>query len=371
LWLSYPAVGTLVLSRPAFREKVAAVVERPFDRFLIARARGQKRGEPDRTAVIVAPFERSPDHWASLPWRFYEMRELVDWAKPDSSGWHWSFVTVADLLRSFGRIHPHAMLDAVGMPCDGDTRGPLRRVALLDGPKYVTGKESLGSSDDPALVFTTPAPLAIPAGSAATDPGDDCDWAAVRAGLAVIGAAPVARRMKLDPRSVRYWLDGSCKPRSPHEVAQTVVACAAEAGYLLPADGALNAAAICAHLPSRAAIVRRFLGTAINLLAHALGGTRELERATGVAESTLRNWRELCFARNLRPTKHMRTISSKLARFGRAEIKRARRRFSFDVGPIGDLQRIHVAVSLSVGDARPVILPAEQLYAAMAEIVHR
>jgi hypothetical protein len=306
---------------------------RPFDRFLVARGLGRKRGEAARTAVIIAPFERSPDRWASLPWRFYETGELVHWGKPDSSGWRWSFVTVTDVLRSFSRIHPHAVLDAAGMPCDGDTRGPLCRMAMRDGPKYVTGKESLESSDDPALAFTTPAPMAIPAVTAAADPGENCDWDTVRAGLAVIGVAPVARRMKLDPRSVRYWLDGSCKPRSPREVAQTIVACAAEAGYLLPDDGALDADAVCAHLPSRAAIVRRFLGTAIDLLAHARGGMRELERATGLAESTLRNWRELCFAGSPRPARQVRTIAGKLAQFARVEIKRGRRRFSFEANP--------------------------------------
>ena len=88
-WLSYPAVGTLALSRPAFREKVAAVAARPFDRFLVARAVGRKDGEPATTAVIIAPFERAPQRWSGLPWRFYETGEFVDCEKPDGDGWRW------------------------------------------------------------------------------------------------------------------------------------------------------------------------------------------------------------------------------------------------------------------------------------------
>ncbi len=365
-WFSYPAVSAFVFSRPAYREKVAAVVPRPFDHFLVARANGRKAGEPDRTAVIIAPFESTPARWANLPWRFYETGELVDWEKPDNSGQCWRFSTIADLARSFGRIHPHAMLDAAGMPCNGDTRGPLRRMAMRDGPKYVIGKETLERSDDPALAFTVPPPLAFPIGGAAADPGQGCDWNAVRAAIAVIGVRPVARRLKLDPRSVLYWIAGRSKATSPRHVAEAVAACAAEAGLTFPADN--DAAAVCASLPERVMIVRRFLGTAVELFAGSHGGIRELGRAMGIAESTLRDWRKLGSGGGLRPVKQHRVIAIKLARFARAEIRRARRRFSFDAGPIGDLQRVLVALSLSASDARPAVLPAERLYVAMADI---
>ena len=240
---------------------------------------------------------------------------------------------------------------------------------MRDGPKYVTGKESLGWPDDPALAFTTPAPAVFSAGSAAADLGADCDWNTVRAALAIIGAAPVARRMKLDPRSVRYWLDGSGKPKSAGDVEKAVVACAAEAGLSLPSDGGLNhLGEVCARLPERAAIQQRFLGAAIEYFARSHGSTRELGRAMGLAESTLRDWRELGSAAGNRPISQIHAIAAKLAKFARAEIRRARRRFSFDPGPIGELQRIHVALSLSSGDTRPAVLPPERLYPAMAEM---
>jgi hypothetical protein len=187
---------------------------------------------------VVAPYETTPERWATLPWRFLGTNEPVPFGKPDGDGWTWRLGTIADMLHTFAGIHPHAMLDEAGAPCTDETRGPLKRMTIRDGKKFVTGKERLNWSDDPARAFETPDPEMWPAASGSLkhrdDPARDCDWPTVRAALAVVDAAAVARRLKCKARSVRNYRDGSRMPEQPREVAAAVVASAADRGCSCP-----------------------------------------------------------------------------------------------------------------------------------------
>jgi hypothetical protein len=148
--------------------------------------------------------------------------EPVTFGKPDGDGWIWRLGTIADTLNTFTGIHPHPMLDAAGAQCTRETRGPLKRMTIRDGRKFVTGKERLNWSDDPAQAFETADPDMWPAEPGSPKRGDgrarDCDWPTVRAALSVVDTAAVARRLKCQGRSVRNYRDGSRMPPQPHEM---------------------------------------------------------------------------------------------------------------------------------------------------------
>jgi hypothetical protein len=357
-WLGYSAVSTKSLTRPAFAAKVKDVAERPFDPFLVAQAVGRKDGEKSKTAVVIAPYETDPAVWPGLPWRFYETGELVVCGKPGVDGWRWQLVTIEKMLGGFAQVHPHASLDASGMPCHGYTRGPLQRMSIRDGKKFLITKESLTWSDDPAQAFATPLPE-VHAIEGTENPDESCDWNAVRAALEIVGPATVARRMGLDPRSANHWISSRSLPENPRSVAEAVVACATEAGLVLPSELALPADAICTRLPERAAIVQNFLAEAVEGLALAAGGIRALERDTGIPEKTLRYWRALGSDGSQRPIRSLNVIAAKLAKVAKVRIREAKRRIRFEKGPVGDWQAIYCWLLLLAGDPRPQPAPAD------------
>jgi hypothetical protein len=83
------------------------------------------------------------------------------------------------------------------------------------------------------------------------------DLAAALAAIPFAGPAALARRIKIDARSVRYWLDGGAKPSDPRKVALEVRAIVAEAAPILfGKDRDTPAEDFCRDLPAKADIVR-------------------------------------------------------------------------------------------------------------------
>jgi hypothetical protein len=356
-WLRHPAVRALALSQPGFAPPVAPVANRPFERFLVAQAIGQKRGESRITTIAMAPYEPDPARWAALPWRSHATGELFDFDKPDPEGQTWRLRTVEEVLENLTYAHPHAALDYLGRPCEGRTRGPLSRLSIRDGRKFVTGKDRIGwRSDDPANAFggeMVPEMWPIDGGA---QPGEECDWPVVRTAAALIPAARLAKRLEKDVSTVSRWLRGRAKPAEPRKVAAAV---AAEVAALDPTMGALlglgDAAsdeAMCAAHPDLAALMQTFLAAAVDFFAR-IEGIRAAARSASIPEKTLRDWRRdgtSIFTGKIQPLRKTVAIAAKLGRAARGRIKTTRKRFTFWPGVVGDCQAICVAVALAIGE---------------------
>ena len=234
---------------------------RPWNFFLVAIAIGHNPSDPaPKTALVVAPFERDPEKWAALDWRFGESGKPVPLDRPDSEGVRWRLRTLKDFLSDYVQNPIPEMLAPDGSPCRAYTRGVLRRRPIRDGERWLILKEAAVWGDDPRHAFSVPEPEKVRAGRSAAS----ADWdSKIKPALAVVGPSAVARKMGLAERSARAWAAGERQPENPSKVARAIVAVAHEAGLALPTDEHLRAEEICGELPCRAAAVQSFIVIAV------------------------------------------------------------------------------------------------------------
>jgi hypothetical protein len=406
LWFDLPAVRSLAVSSPAYAREIKGLCcLRPWNFFLVATAIGQHRPQPcpprepelpivheprlrslhrpssafapekPRSAIATAPFERDPERWATLPWRFTESGEPVSFDKPDGEGFQWRLRTLRDFLSSYARHPIPEMLALDGSRCRPYTRGVLLRRPVRDGGRWVLVKAVAVYGDDPRHAFSVPPPETVRQRNPADRDDASAVWErAIKPALATVGPAAVARKMGLAARSARAWAAGQRRPERPREVAHAIVAVACEAGLGLPGDDHLRAEEICGELPGRPAAVQCFASVMIALLAERAGGIRVLARAmagSGQAdlEPTVRRW--LALGRGeLRPIADLNRVAARLAKFSRAEIKKMHRRMPREPGPAGDRQAILAHLSLVHGAEKPAVLaPAEMLALPAALVV--
>jgi hypothetical protein len=367
-WFTLPAVRALSVSSPAYaREMTGLPGLRPWNRFLAATAIGRKSGEREpRTEVVIAPFELEPERWAALSWRFANSGEPVLLDRLDVEGVQWRLRTLRDLLSSYVTHAIPEMLAPDGTRCGPYTRGVLRRRAIRDGERWLVLKEAVVYGDGPRNAFSLMPPEAVRwPNKADQDDGDLGGWDEIlRPALVVVGAATVARRMGLTPRTARAWMSGARRPEKPRDVAQAVVAVARDAWLGLPADEHLRADDICAELPARALGVQFFISFATAMLADRFGGVRPFARALAGEggpdlEPTIRRWIALA-ERELRPVGDLNRIIARLVRFSRAEIRKMRRRVGVEPGPAGDRQAIVGYLSLLYQVEKPAVLAPEE-----------
>lgn len=267
-WFTLPAVRCLSLTSPAYvREMGALAGVRPWNLFLVAIAIGYNPGDPaPKTAIVVAPFERYPEKWAPLDWRFGESGKPIPLDRPDSEGVRWRLRTLKDLLSEYVQNPIAEMLAPDGSPCRGYTRGVLRRRPIRDGERWLILKEAAVWGDDPRHAFSVPAPEKVRGGQSAAS----TDWnSKIKPALVVVGPTAVARKMGLAERSARAWAAGGRHPENPGQVARAIVSVARDAGLGLPTDEHLRAEEICCELPRRAAAVQCFIVIAVGMLTNA------------------------------------------------------------------------------------------------------
>jgi hypothetical protein len=237
-WFALPAVRRLAMTSPAYARQMKGLPHsRPWNFFLAATVIGWKSGERERrTAVVVAPFERDPTKWATLPWRVAESGEPVSFARLDSDGVRWRLRTLQDFLMSYAR-HPIPEMPAPdGSRCGPFTRGVLRRRPVRDGERWLLLKEAAVYGDDPRHAFSVPSPETVRRTYTADQDGSSAAvWEnTIKPALAVVGPTVVARRVGLAARTARAWLAGERRPEEPGKVARMIVAVAQEAGLGLP-----------------------------------------------------------------------------------------------------------------------------------------
>ena len=347
------------------REMGALTGVRPWNLFLVAIAIGYNPSDPaPKTAIVVAPFERYPEKWAALDWRFSESGKPVPLDRPDSEGVRWRLRTLKDLLSEYVQ-HPIAeMLAPDGSPCRGYTRGVLRRRPIRDGERWLILKEATVWGDDPRHAFSVPAPEKVRAGQRAAS----TDWnSKIKPALVVVGPTAVARKMGLAERSTRAWAAGGRHPENPGQVARAIVAVAREAGLVFPADELLRAEEICAEVPRRAASIQLFASAMVALLANRFGSLRAFARALagdGCAdlEPAVRRWLALGQG-TPRSIGEINRIIGQLAKFSRAELRKMRRRIHTEPGPTGDLKAFSGYLSLVYGAGKPAVLGPEDVLA--------
>jgi hypothetical protein len=334
---------------------------------LVATAIGRNK-DPRPASLVLAPFERDPTRWTTLPWRFAANGELVPFDKPDSAGTSWRLRTLHDFLSSYAR-HPIAeMLAPDGSRCGPYTRGLLQPRPTRDGERWLILKESAVWGDDPRHAFSVPSPEAIRRRATRGQDAPSAAWeSSIKPALVIVGPAAVARKMGIAERSARAWAAGGRQPENPGEVAPAIVATAREAGLGLPSDEHLRAEEICGELPRRGAVVQVFIAIVTCMLAERQGGVRALARAMAAGdgsdnESMVRRWIALAQG-ELRLIIQLNRIVARLAKFSRAEIKMRRRRIQSEAGPVGDRQAILAHISLLHGAEKPVVLTAEEMLA--------
>jgi hypothetical protein len=320
--------------------------------------------------VVVAPFERDPEKWAVLDWRFGESSKAVPLDRPDSEGVRWRLRTLRDFLLQYVQ-HPIAeMLAPDGSPCRAYTRGVLRRRPIRDGERRLILKESAVWGDDPRHAFSVPEPEKVRANRSAAP----ADWKSkIKPALAVVGPTAVARKMRLAARSARAWAAGERQPANPGEVARAIVVVAHETGLTLPIDEHHRAEDICGELPCRAAAVQCFILIAVEMLAEGQGGARALARAMagkdgGNYEPTVRRWLSLD-PREPRSIIELNRIVARLSKFSRTEIKKSCRRIHRVAGPAGDRQAVFAHISLLNDLDKPVVPTPEETLAIPVAIV--
>jgi hypothetical protein len=343
---SNPKVDRKAL-QPSKREAERVGRLRPWALFLVATAIGRAA---DRTlsSLVVAPFERDPLKWTTLSWRFAENGEPVSFGKPDDAGTIWRLRTLHEFLAGYVRHSIPEMLAPDGSPCGPYTRGVLRRRPVRDGDRWLLLKESALWGDDPRYAFSLPDPEKFRAGCGAAS----ADWQGkIKPGLAVVGPTAVARKLRMVVRTVQTWASGRHQPGDPAAVARAIVAVADVAGLGLPTDEHLRNEEICAALPGRAAGVQHEIAMTVGRLTEYHGGVRALARAIAKQgepdlEPTLRRWLRLARSKP-RPIGDLNRIGSRLAKFGRAEIRKLHRRVNTgQSGPLGDRQAVLAYLSL-------------------------
>jgi hypothetical protein len=374
-WFDLPAVRALSATSPAFALEIKGLPGlRPWNLCLVATAIGRKPGfHESRTEVAVAPFERDPEKWATLPWRFAESGEPIPFDGPDGEGFRWRLRVLRDFLSSYARHPISEMLAPDGSRCGPYTRGILRRRPVRDGERWLLLKEAAVYGDNPRHAFSVTPPETIRRPNPVDRDGGFAVWeSTIKPALAIVGPAAVARMMGLATRTVRAWAAGERRPEKPGEVAREIVAVARGAGLGMSSDEHLRAEEICGELPGRAAAVQRFVSFMVAMLAERYGGTRALARAMAGEggsdlEPTLRRW--LALARvEQRPIDELNRIVARLAKFSRAETRELRRRIVTEPGPAGDRQAIVEYLSLAYGGEKPVVLAPEETLALPAAL---
>jgi hypothetical protein len=362
-WFAFPAVRCLTMTSPAYAREIKGLPGlRPWNSFLVGTVIGGKPGKESQTAVVIAPFERDPEKWAGLDWRFAESGEPVPFDGPDNDGVRWSLRTLRQFLENYARHPIPEMLAPDGSPCGRYTRGVLRRRPIRDGERWLVLKEAAVWGDDPRHAFSAPQPETIPTGRAAAS----ADWESkIKPALAVVGPTTVARRLGLEARTAQTWAAGKHQPSDPGAVGRAIVAVAHGAGLGLPTDQHLRPEEICAALPDRAAAVQCLIAFATAMLAERHGGLRALARKMVKPggpdlESTMRRWLDLGRS-ELRPIGDLNCIIRRLAKFSRAEIRKLRRRVTTGSGPLGDRQVVLSYMSLLCGAKRPVVPTPEEM----------
>jgi hypothetical protein len=371
-WFSLPAVRQLALTSPAHARQIRGLPSpRPWNFFLVASAVGRSASDCEpMSALVVAPFERDPETWASLDWRFAESGERLPLARPDTEGRRWKLVTLKERLTSYARNPIPEMLAFDGSRCGSFTRGVLRRRPIRDGERWLILKEAAVWGDDPRHAFSMPEPEKVRAGQSAAN----ADWASkIKPALAVVGPTPVAQKMGLAERSARAWAAGERQPENPSDVARAIVAVANQAGLTLPIDEHHSAEDICAELPCRAAAVQCLIVIATMRLAERYGGVRALARAIAGKhglnyEPTVRQWLSLD-ASEPPSVIELNRIVARLSTFSRTEIKKSRRRIHRVAGPAGDRQAILAHISLLYGSEKPLVPSPEETLAIPVAIV--
>ena len=359
-WFHLPAVRSLAVTSPAFaRQMRGTTTVQPWNSFLAATAIGRKSGEQaPRRAVAVAPFERDPEKWAALPWRFADSGELVPFDRRDNEGVRWRLRMLRDFLTSYAQHPASEMLAPDGSRCGPFTRGVLRRRPMRDGERWLVLKEAAVYGDDPRHAFTVPEPETVRRPEATDQSGAFVVWESmIKPALAIVGSETVAGRMGLTARSGRAWATGERRPEEPGKVARAIVAIAQEAGLNFPDDQHLRADEICGQLPGRAALVQCFVSIAVALFTDRLGDIRAFARAmaeidASAGEAKLRRWLAL-MAGEVRPIGYLNRIVAQLGKFSRAQMRNARRRIRTERGPIGDRQAILAWLSVLYGTEKP------------------
>jgi hypothetical protein len=365
-WFDLPALRRLAVTTPAYAREIKGLRGlRPWNSFLVATAIGRKPGKELRTAVAVAPFERDPERWTDLSWRFAENGEPVPFDAPDGDGFRWGFRTVRDFLHSYARHPIPEMLAFDGSRCGPYTRGVLLRRPIRDGERWAILKETAVWGDDPRHAFSVPPTEAVHRPSPSDQSSDAEAWdRVVRPALAIVGPAIIARRMGIPSRTTRAWAAGARQHANPSEVARAIVAVAHGAGLSLPTDEHLRAEEICGELPCRATAVQAFIVTTAARLAERHGGVRALSRAMAGEngpglEATVRRWLALGQS-ELRSIIELNRIVARLAKFSRSEIRKLRRRIRSEAGPAGDRQAVLAYISLLNGSDKPVVPTPEE-----------
>jgi hypothetical protein len=246
-WFNLPAIRRLAVTSPAYAREIKGMTHlRPWNFFLVATAIGQHRPQPcpprepelpivyeprlrslhrpssavapekPRSAIAIAPFERDPERWATLPWRFTESGEPVSFDKPDGEGFQWRLRTLRDFLSSYARHPIPEMLAPDGSRCGPYTRGVLRRRPVQDGERWLVLKEAAVYGDNPRHAFSVRPPETVRRPNAADRNGTSAIWdSAIKPALATVSSTEVARKMGLTARSARAWASGERRPEKP------------------------------------------------------------------------------------------------------------------------------------------------------------
>jgi hypothetical protein len=372
-WFTLPAVRCLSLTSPGYsREMKALVGMRPWNSFLVAIAIGHDPSDPvPKTAVVVAPYERDPEKWEALDWRFGDNGKPILVNRPDSDGVRWRLRTMQQFLQEYAHHPTPKMLAPDGSRCRAYTRGVLLRRPIRDGERWLILKEVALWGDDPRRAFSVPQPEKVRAGRSMAS----ADWdSKIKTALKVVGTAAVARKMGLAERSARAWTGGEHQPEDPAKVARAIVAVAREAALTLPIDEHHRAEEICGELPCRATAVQAFIAITAEMLAERHGGVRALARAMAREngpgpEATVRRWLALGQS-ELRSILELNRIGARLAKFSRSEIRKVRRRIRSESGPAGDRQAVLAYISLLKGAGKPVLpTPEETLVLPLVLVV--
>jgi hypothetical protein len=366
-WFALPAVRCLTMTSPAYAREIKGLPGlRPWNFFLVAIAIGRKHSTEPWTAIVIAAFERAPEKWAGLDWRFADSGKPVQLEGPDSDGVRWHLRTLREFLDGYARHLIPEMLAPDGSPCGPYTRGVLRRRPVRDGERWLLLKEAAVYGDDPHHAFSVPSPEMIRRPAPAYRRGASAAWeSTIKPALAIVGPVAVARKMGRAERTGRAWAAAEREPAEPREVARAIVTVAGEAGLGVPSDVHLRAEEICAELPGRVAAVQCFISMMVAMLAEVHGGIRALARAIAgeggtSLEATVRHWLALGTV-ELRAIRDLNRTAARLAKFSRSELKKMRRRIRTEPGPIGDRQAIVGYLSLAYGAERPAVLAVEEV----------
>ncbi len=280
-------------------------------------------------------------------------------------------------------MQPHAVQDRDGRRSGPLTRGPLYRVSMRDGRKFITGKDrsTFARPVEPAEAFGR-----IDAEFWSLDGRDEeieraqqQDFeAAVRAAIPFAGAAAVARWGKIGKRNVELWAAGKCKPADPEKAAAAVKGAIIGAAPILYGDASDAPAGFCAALPAKAAIVQSFKGIVVAGLAEGPGGWGGLARSTGLARKSLCEFPAHALGGPV-PAARLATIGAGLRRWAKATIAeawgpRSMRRMLIAEGLAGDVTVVLLALYAAAGGDMATAagwLPAEpeSLFPVMAALV--